>query len=195
MTFRSTIIIPAGVILGGLIGWVIFPLALYSTAPQPLRFSHKIHTGEQAGMSCDACHAFSDDGRFLGIPSERKCAECHSAAIGSTGDEATLVNTYITPGRPLPWKVYSRMPDNAYFSHAAHVRNAGLKCEECHGPHGSSDSLRTYAANRITGESRDIWGRSISGVPAQPWETMKMSRCVRCHEDHGHTGGCLECHK
>jgi hypothetical protein len=194
MTFRGSMFTLTGVLAGGIIGWVIFPFALYSSHPQPFRFSHKVHAADQS-MSCDMCHQFADDGRFLGVPDAQKCAECHSTALGTTNDEATLVDEYIGKGRDIPWRVYSRLPDNAYFSHAAHVKGAGLGCEECHGPHGTSDSLRVYEANRITGESRDVWGRNISGIPSERWETMKMDRCVRCHADHHHAGGCVECHK
>ena len=44
------------------------------------------------------------------------------------------------------------------------MKLAELKCEDCHGPHGASDTLRPYEENRISGYSRDIWGGSISGL-------------------------------
>lgn len=195
MKHRGIIMIIAGLALGIGTGWVLFPYALYTSEPQPIQFSHKIHAGEQAGMTCDNCHEFAVDGEFLGIPALDKCAGCHSAAIGSSPDEKRLVEEYVTPGKPVPWKVYSRQPDNVYFPHAAHVKVAGLACDVCHGPHGSSDSLRVYQANRLSGYSRDIWGRNISGFSNVAWEGMKMDKCVRCHASKGRTDGCVACHK
>ncbi len=177
------------------IGWFIFPMVLYKSEPQPIQFSHKVHTGEQAGMACEDCHVISDDGRFLGIPAVAKCAECHSSPIGESANEKSLVENYIIPNKEIPWHIYSRQPDNAYFSHASHVRLAHLKCEECHGPIGESARLKVYQVNRISGYSRDIWGENISGIPSHPWEGMKMDRCVHCHEKNGRRDGCIECHK
>jgi hypothetical protein len=177
------------------LGWMVFPGALYTSEAQPLVFSHKVHAGDQVGLSCSDCHPVGDNGRFGGIPAVAKCAECHASVIGETADEKLLVDEYVTPGREIPWKVYSRQPDNAYFPHAVHVNRAKLACTDCHGPHGESDGSRVYQVNRITGYSRDIWGPNISGFPSHPWEGMKMDRCVHCHESRGRADGCIECHK
>jgi menaquinone reductase, multiheme cytochrome c subunit len=193
--YRSMIIICAGIALGVGIGWFLFPYALYSSETQPIQFSHKVHTGEQAGMTCDNCHEFDADGRFLGIPTVEKCAGCHSATLGTSPAEKRLVEEYVPSLKPIPWKVYARQPDNAYFPHAVHAKEAGLGCQDCHGPHGTSDSLRVYQVNRLSGYSRDIWGQNISGFSSRPWEGMKMDRCVRCHEGRGRKDGCIACHK
>lgn len=192
---RGGIVVLAGVVASLGLGWFVFPAVLYRTEPQPIGFNHAVHTGEANGMTCDMCHEFAPDGRFLGIPAIAKCAECHETPIGSTETEKRLVEEFITPGREIPWKVYSRQPDNAFFSHATHVTKATLTCEECHGPHGSSASLPTYQVNRISGYSRDIWGPNISGIPSEPWQGMKMDRCVRCHEERSRVDGCVACHK
>jgi menaquinone reductase, multiheme cytochrome c subunit len=193
--FKYAILFLAGILASLAIGWFAFPAVLYRTEPQPMQFNHAIHTGEQNGMTCDMCHEFADDGSYKGIPAIAKCAECHSTPVGSTEAEKTLVETYVTPGKEIPWKVYSRQPDNAYFPHAVHVKAAEIKCEECHGPHGSSTTLPAYQVNRISGYSRDIWGRNISGIPSHPWEGMKMDRCVRCHAERHRDDSCLDCHK
>ena len=57
------------------------------------------------------------------------------------------------PNRQPRWLSYSRQPENVYFSHAAHVRRGRLKCEECHGDVGASDSLRPAREDRISGYS------------------------------------------
>ncbi|KAB2924445.1 MAG: cytochrome c3 family protein [Bacteroidetes bacterium] len=192
---RSAIVLTAGIVSGLALGWFVFPLALYSTEPQPLHFSHATHAGEKAGMACADCHAVDEQGRFQGIPAVAKCAECHSAPIGESASELQLVEQYVTPNREIEWKVYARQPDNAHFPHNAHVTLGAMECADCHGPHGSSDTLRAYQVNRISGYSRDIWGPNISGFASNPWEGMKMDRCVRCHDDRGRRDGCVACHK
>ena len=184
-----------GFLFALLAGWILFPLGLYETRQQPIQFSHKTHTGETGGMVCEDCHTTADDGRFQGIPTIAKCAECHSSPLGETDTEKLLVEVYITPNKEIPWLVYSRQPDNAYFSHAPHVKLGELKCDECHGQHGSSESLKAYQVNRISGYSRDIWGANISGISFQQWEGMKMSKCVDCHEKSERRDGCVACHK
>ncbi len=192
---RGVIVFLAGVVASLALGWFVFPMALYRTELQPIGFNHVVHTGEQNGMTCDMCHEFTEEGRFTGIPRTAKCAECHSTALGTTEIEKQLIEEFITPEKEIPWKVYSRQPDNAHFSHASHVTRAEVPCEECHGPHGASAELPPYQRNRITGYSRDIWGRNISGIPSEPWQGMKMDRCVRCHADRNRVDGCVACHK
>ena len=192
---RSKIVSITGILFGLIIGWYVFPYALYRDNTQPLQFSHMAHTGEKGGMACEDCHSTNDNGRFQGIPAIAKCAECHSSPIGETENEKRLVENYITPNKEIPWLVYSRQPDNAYFSHAPHVKLGELKCEECHGPQGSSEFIKTHQTNRISGYSRDIWGANISGISSNSWVGMKMSKCVRCHGDNGRRDGCIECHK
>jgi hypothetical protein len=81
------------------------------------------------------------------------------------------------------------------FSHVAHVRGGGLACVECHGDHGSTDSLRTYYENRISGYSRDIWGQHISGLGPPGMRGMKMDQCSSCHHERSVRESCLACHK
>ena len=193
--YRGVIVFLSGAIAALVVGWFLFPLALYRSEAQPMNFNHDIHTREETGMSCDMCHEFAPDGRFKGIPVIAKCAECHSTAIGASANEKRLVDDFITPNREIPWKVYSRQPDNAYFSHATHVTQGKIECPVCHGPHGVDSTLRPYQVNRISGYSRDVWGPNISGFPSEPWQGMKMDRCVRCHAEQDRVDGCVACHK
>jgi hypothetical protein len=192
---KGIILFTGGFALALILGWFVFPMALYRDEPQPMQFSHKTHAGEKGGMSCTDCHSFATNGRFQGIPTIAKCAECHSAPLGESAMEKVLVEEYVTPNREIPWLEYSRQPDNVYFSHVVHVKMADLKCGDCHGPHGQSDELRVVQVNRISGYSRDIWGPNISGFPSESWQGMKMDRCVRCHEQHERRDGCIDCHK
>jgi hypothetical protein len=177
------------------IGWLGFPAMLYEKIEQPLQFSHKVHTGETLGLTCEDCHTFRDDGSFTGVPKLEKCAACHAEAIGESPDEKKLVEEYVTPNREIPWLVHATQPQNAYFSHIHHVRQGQLPCERCHGQHGSSDRLEPFQRNRISGESRAVWGSSISGIKEHPADGMKMADCSRCHAERGVAESCLSCHK
>ena len=186
--------------LGGLApalaaGWIAFPRVLYRSAGQPLSFSHAAHTGEKGGMPCTDCHALGADGRFSGVPRLEKCVGCHGQAIGASAAEKLFVDEYVANGREVPWLVYARQPENVHFPHAAHVVRAKVPCERCHGAHGTTDRLRPYEENRISGYSRDIWGPGISRVARRPWEGMKMTDCVSCHEGRGRGASCLACHR
>lgn len=176
-------------------GWVVFPYALYGRTEQPIQFSHRVHAGERTGLACQDCHQLAADGRFAGIPGVETCAPCHSEPQGSSADEKQLVDEYVSKGREVAWLVYARQPENVYFSHAQHVKLAGLPCERCHGPHGASAALRPFERNRISGYSRDIWGGSISRIGRAEWEGMKMSDCSSCHRERGVRESCLDCHK
>ena len=195
MNLTSKLFFIGGFLSSLAVGWFLFPMVLYKNELQPMQFNHKIHTGEQGGLACTDCHMTNEQGKFQGIPAIAKCAECHVSPIGESEMEKQLVDEYITPQKEIPWHVYSRQPDNAFFSHASHVTLGEMKCEECHGDQGNSDHIKIYQVNRISGYSRDIWGENISGIQSEPWEGMKMDKCIRCHEQRGRKDGCIACHK
>jgi cytochrome c553 len=192
---RGIILFIGGLIVALLFGWTVFPSLLYTTTAQPLQFSHRAHTGESVGLACTDCHAFDAAGRFTGIPRLEKCAGCHSATVTDSPDEKVLVDEYVSTNREIPWLVYARQPQNAYFPHLPHVQDAAIACERCHGPHGSSERLRPLETNRISGYSRDIWGKPIGRFARQEWEGMKMDDCAHCHQERGVSTSCIACHK
>ncbi len=196
MNRRNLIAFAAGLSLALALGWLGLPRLLYARAEQPLRFSHRIHASDKTGYKCEDCHALREDGRFAGIPALASCSGCHAEPQGRTEDERRLVEEYVKPGREIPWRVYARQPDNVHFPHAAHVRRAGIACERCHGPHGTSEALRPFESNRVSGYSRDIWGPSLSRLGNASWQGMKMSDCERCHAERGRERtSCLVCHR
>ena len=184
----------AGLCVMLFVGWVVFPYLLYERKEQPLQFSHKIHIGT-AGMSCDNCHAFKNDGRFTGIPALSKCTECHSGVIGKSSEEKKLVEEYVSKNREIPWLVYARQPQNAYFSHASHIKLANISCDQCHSRHDTTDNLRLYERNRISGYSRDIGRKSIFSFASASWNGLNMDDCADCHNKHHIPNTCLKCHK
>jgi len=181
MTRRALASFSAGLALALALGWVGFPRLLFGRAEQPLRFSHRTHASDKTGFGCADCHPIGEDGRFAGIPRLDNCAGCHAEPQGSSAEEKRLVEEYVTPGREIPWLVYSRQPENVRFPHAVHVKQGGIACERCHGAHGASDTLPAHETNRITGYSRAV---------------TKMNDCESCHAEHlAARTACLACHK
>jgi len=189
VNIRGKLLFPLGALIALGAGWAGFPYAIYQSRPQPVDFSHKVHT-EKAGAKCEDCHVLREDGTFAGLPPLEKCTGCHAAAMGTTVAEKNFIDQYVTPGREPEWASYARQPENVFFSHATHLKLAQLACESCHGNIGQSDRLPRYQQDRISGYSRDIWG--TAGRPG-----MKMDDCVDCHrkQQHAREHSCLDCHK
>ena len=191
-----------GLIASMVVGWVIFPKLLYSKKHQPFDFNHQFHV-EEVDNGCQSCHFFREDGTFSGAPKLAQCLECHEDLQGVSEDERIFVEEYVAKGREVPWLKYAEQPDCVFFSHAAHVTAAKMDCAECHGHIGESDHLKAFEENRISGYSRDIWGKNIAGIKHNTWDRMKMDDCAECHmERTGRTSsvqtqkdGCLVCHK
>jgi len=188
VTLRGTIPFLSGLAIALGAGWVAFPHVIYRSQPQPVNFSHKVHA-DKAGTKCEDCHSFRDDGTFAGLPTIDKCAGCHAAPMGTTVAEKNFIDRYVTPNRQPQWDSYARQPENVSFSHSVHVKRAGMTCASCHGDTGTSDTLRPYQVDRISGYSRDIWK-----IP-NTRHGMKMADCVECHRQKGLEHSCLDCHK
>lgn len=197
----------AGLIPALVVGWILFPLALYSKQPQPITFNHALHINPDAGISgdtelerCIYCHAFRADGTFAGIPKLEKCTECHSdpeSPLGAHPEEKRFLKEYVAKEKEVPWLPYYRQPDCVYFSHIAHVKMGNQDCRTCHGNHGRTEQLPLYQQNRLTGYSRNIWGMNIAGYKSHTWDRMKMDDCAECHTKKGHleNNACFVCHK
>ncbi len=175
---------------------LLFPKLLYSKKEQPFNFDHYLHVYESG--DCESCHYLREDGSFSGIPKLATCLECHvEEPLGVTEDEAVFVKEYLSKGKEVPWFVYSRQPDCVFFSHAAHTESdAAMECVQCHGFIEDTKTSRPYEENRITGYSRDIWGKNIFGIKKNSWDRMKMDDCAECHKkETGRQGYCFQCHK
>jgi hypothetical protein len=194
-----------GLVASLVVGWVVFPKVLYSQRKQPIDFNHALHN-KLVDAGCESCHFFREDGSFSGVPTLAQCTDCHEEVNGENPEETKFVNEYVAKGREVPWLVYAKQPDCVFFSHAAHVKMAGMDCVTCHGYIGESEHMKIYEQNRITGYSRDIYGHNIAGalLPARyPWDRMKMDDCAACHHEYNvsqgsvqtHRGGCFVCHR
>jgi|LGOV01.1.fsa_nt_gb hypothetical protein len=164
------------------VGWWIFPKLLYSQKKQPIDFNHVLHVGT-VEEGCESCHYFREDGSFSGVPKLAQCVECHEEAMGEDPEELKFVEEYVAKGKEVPWLIYSRQPDCVFFSHVAHIKMGELDCAICHGHIGESTHSRVYEENKLTGYSRDIWGKNIAGLKKNTWDRMKMDDCVECHAE------------
>jgi len=199
----------AGLMPALFVGWVLYPMVLYSKQQQPFNFSHAIHMdpdmvdgieGDTDLEKCLFCHLFRDDGTFAGIPRLEKCMECHDdpeSPLGESPDEEKFLKEYVADEKEIPWFVYSRQPDCVYFSHIAHVKMGNQDCRTCHGEHAKTDQLPVYKENRLTGYSINIWGKHVWGYKENTWDRMKMDDCAECHTIKGHeeNNACFVCHK
>ena len=191
-----------GLVASLVVGWVIFPKLLYSQKKQPVDFNHALHM-ELVDDGCQSCHFFREDGTYSGVPKLAQCIDCHEDVNGEDPEEEKFVTEYVAQNREVPWLIYSRQPDCVFFSHAAHVISGKMECVTCHGHIGESTSLKVYEENRITGYSRDIWGKNIAGFKRNSWDRMKMDDCAACHRENNvnqgsvqtHRGGCFVCHQ
>lgn len=160
---------------------------------QPIRYSHRLHAGElqipclychfAAGKSrhagippanvCMNCHRFvtapmgamrAEDElavkekrapRQVVSPELQKLYEALALGTGMQRDASR------TP-HPIAWVKVHNLPDFVYFDHRAHV-NAGLTCQQCHGPVETMERVRQVA-------------------------DLSMGWCVNCHREANRTG-------
>jgi hypothetical protein len=158
-----------------ILGWVVFPKLLYSQKQQPFNFNHALHM-EEVDEGCESCHFFREDGSLTEFPNSPNVRIVMKKPMGESEDEAIFVEQYVWKEREVPWLSYSRQPDCVFFSHAAHVIGAEMDCAACHGDHGETESTRPYEYNRITRYSRDIWGKNISGMAKNTWDSNENGR-------------------
>ena len=101
---------------------------------QPVPFSHKLHAGE-LGMDCRYCHSQVEHSHEANVPPTETCMNCHNPngpKIGLDNEKLNLVRESFETGKRLEWVRVHKLPDYAYFNHAAHLR-AGIGCASCHG--------------------------------------------------------------
>jgi len=122
---------------------------------QPIPFSHKLHAGEM-GIDCQYCHTGVTKSRHASIPSASICMNCHVAAKTDSPSIQKLTKHYES-GEPIQWKRIHKVPDYAYFNHAAHV-NKGVDCKNCHGDVAKMDVVEQV-------------------------HSFSMGACLTCHRD------------
>jgi hypothetical protein len=136
---------------------------------QPIAFSHEIHAGK-LNLDCLVCHEDADTSYFAGVPSVKKCMDCH-IAVRTDRPEVQKLAKYWNDKEPVPWnRVHRiRIRNHVYFSHKRHVK-AGVECEHCHGAVKAMEKVRQVSS-------------------------LKMGWCVSCHQVNKAPTDCLICHK
>jgi hypothetical protein len=137
-----------------------------ASKPQPLPFSHKLHT--QFIQSCLDCHQIASDGWTMNYPPEGKCMTCH-ATIKTDSPAIKKLADFAAQKKPVPWVQVYQVPDYVYFSHRTHVVKAKMDCANCHGPVRERDVI----------------------VKERP---TSMPACINCHKEKGAPIGCRTCH-
>jgi hypothetical protein len=136
---------------------------------QPLPMSHKRHITKD--MKCRACHQGVEGEAMASFPTLADCMDCHKTPQGKEPAEPE-VRAFVARGQDLTWVRLNRLAGHVYFSHAAHVTLASMKCEECH---------------------RDM--KAVDQAPTEPDIHAQMSDCVACHRSKHASLDCLACHK
>jgi len=134
---------------------------------QPIAFSHRIHVLKMT-FPCDQCHIYSSKSVSAGVPTVKKCIDCHSA-IAINKPEVRKLLKYWQNKEPIPWVRIHSLPDFVYFSHKRHIKN-GVDCSICHGDVKAMDSIRRV-------------------------RSLKMGWCVTCHKSYSAPTDCATCHK
>jgi hypothetical protein len=151
---------------------------------QPIAFSHQIHAGK-LNLECVFCHESAEQSYFAGVPSVKKCMECH-VNVKTDSPEVQKIHKYWKDKEPIPWnRVHRiRIRNYVYFSHERHLKakdakvnnvNAelgkpGIACESCHGEVKAMEKVRAA-------------------------RSLKMGWCVSCHRANDAPTDCLICHR
>ncbi|HLN52976.1 MAG TPA: cytochrome c3 family protein [Lentimicrobium sp.] len=114
---------------------------------QPIKFSHKIHAGQNK-TDCRYCHHTAELGKSAGIPSLNVCLNCHNVVKTGTNSgnfEINKITRAEASGRPVQWIRVHNLPDHVYFNHAQHVKAGRVACEKCHGKVQEMDILTQFS--------------------------------------------------
>ncbi len=148
---------------------------------QPIRFSHRVHAGDQK-IGCTSCHAYAERGPVAGIPSMQRCQGCHKFV--REDPEHPEITAELKPllqilkdGTAIEWTRVTRVPDHVYFTHERHVL-AGVGCRECHGDVERMEVVRQVAPLTMG------WCLACHHRKQRekPEGRERLTECVTCHK-------------
>lgn len=158
----------------GLVGFIVFfyyaPVypAIKWAPVQPVAFSHKLHAGDNK-INCQYCHSYARRSEMAGIPSVKKCMNCHQRMLKKVNTpKIQEVVSYFKKGEPIPWVRIYDLPDHVWFSHKRHIAR-DVPCQKCHGP---VETMEVVERQRI----------------------FQMGYCLDCHQENQANTDCLTCH-
>jgi len=121
---------------------------------QPIKFPHDLHAGAMK-IDCQYCHSGAYKSKNASIPSLNVCMNCHKVVktespeihkiYDALGYDPQTQKYDSTKARPMQWIRIHNLPDFAYFNHSQHVKVAGLKCQQCHGPIETMKEVYQYS--------------------------------------------------
>ncbi|MDB5134851.1 MAG: c-type cytochrome [Mucilaginibacter sp.] len=121
---------------------------------QPIKFPHDLHAGTMQ-INCQYCHSGAYKSKNASIPSLNICMNCHKVVktespeihkiYDALGYDPATQKYDSTKSRPMQWIRIHNLPDFAYFNHSQHVKVAGLKCQQCHGPVETMKEVYQYS--------------------------------------------------
>ncbi len=123
-------------------------IAKISAGDQPVKFSHKIHAGDNQ-MPCQYCHIYARRSKVSGVPPVAICMGCHKFINPGLG-EVQKVAKYWEDQKPIPWVKVHDLPDFVRYDHSRHVmaKNEkfpdGILCQTCHGPIQTMDVVKKF---------------------------------------------------
>jgi hypothetical protein len=182
---QGWVVFGVGFILALLLGWFFFGSyfavpPLYGKLRQPVAFSHKVHV-EDVGMGCETCHYLQKDGLWSGVPKLAQCVQCHQEPMGESEEERKFIEVFVKKDKEIPWLTYSKQPKNVFFSHAAHLKIARFKCQQCHGELGYNDRPPVYVYSKLSRYPQHY--------------VIVMEECMKCHKKYDSPNYCFTCHK
>lgn len=133
---------------------------------QPIPYSHKLHLS--IGLQCLYCHVNPDGGKLMTYPATATCMTCHAAVAADRPAIKTLAS-FAASGKPVPWVRVYEVPDYVFWQHGSHLE-AGVTCEECHGPVAERE------------------------VIARETNVTTMLGCRTCHDQRQVYTECAACH-
>jgi len=149
------------VCMGASAGWNgMMGLGVYTgyKPEQPIKFSHKIHAGQNA-INCVYCHSGVEKSKVANVPSANVCMNCHKyiqqgpntgkeeiAKIYTALDYNPETQVYGPNQKPIKWIRVHTLPDLVYFNHSQHVVVGKVECTTCHGPVAEMDTVRQFSS-------------------------------------------------
>ncbi|MBS1524210.1 MAG: c-type cytochrome, partial [Bacteroidetes bacterium] len=121
---------------------------------QPIKFPHDLHAGVMQ-INCQYCHFGAYKSKNASIPSLNVCMNCHKTVktespeihkiYDALGYDPQTQKYDSTKMRPIQWIRIHNLPDFAYFNHSQHVKVAGIRCQQCHGPVETMKEVYQYS--------------------------------------------------
>ena len=86
---------------------------------QPIKFSHKIHAGDNL-IPCQYCHIYARRSQVSGVPPVQICIGCHKL-VATNLSEVKKLATFWKEKKPIPWVKIHDVPDFVRFIHQKHI--------------------------------------------------------------------------